>query len=48
VALDKEDFPPKTPMGVDAEVRLADSDKDGHMKDGVWGQLSKLNTIRKK
>jgi hypothetical protein len=47
VALDKENFPPKTPVGVNAEVSLADGDKDGQMENGVWGQLPKLNPIRK-
>jgi hypothetical protein len=46
VAFDKEDFPPKTPVGVNAEVGLADGDKDGQMENGVWGQLPKLNPVR--
>jgi hypothetical protein len=48
VALEKEKIPSKTPVGVNAELSLADSDKDGQMEDGVWGQLPKLNPIRKK
>lgn len=48
VALDEEDFFPKTPVGVDAEESLANSDEDGQVKDGIWGQLPKLNPIGKK
>ena len=47
VTLDKENFPPKTPVGVNAEVGFADSNEDGQMEDGVWGQLPKLNPIGK-
>ena len=48
VALDEENFPPKTPVGVDAKVSLTDGDENGQVKDGIWGQLPKLNPIGEK
>jgi hypothetical protein len=33
-------------VGVNAEVGLADGDKNGQVEDGVWGQLPKLNPVR--
>jgi hypothetical protein len=47
VALDKENFPSKTRVGVNVEVGFIDSNEDGQMEDRVWGQLPKLNPIRK-
>jgi hypothetical protein len=48
VAHDKENFPPKTPVGVNAEVSLANSDKNSKVENRVWGQLPKLNAVREK
>jgi hypothetical protein len=48
VALDIENFPPKTRVGVNAEESLADGDENGEVKNRVWGQLPKLNPIGEK
>jgi hypothetical protein len=48
VALDIQNLPPKTPLGVNAEEDLAYSDENGKVKDGVWGQLPKLYPIGEK
>jgi hypothetical protein len=48
VALDIENLPPKTPVGVNAEESLADGDENGEVENGVWGQLPKMNPIREK
>jgi hypothetical protein len=48
MALDEDNFSPKTPVGVDAEESLANSVEDGQVKDGIWSQLPKLNAIGKK
>jgi hypothetical protein len=37
VELDIKNLPPKTLVRVNAEVGLAHSDKDGQVKDGIWG-----------
>jgi hypothetical protein len=48
VALHIEDFPPKTPVGINAEEGFADSDEDRKVKDGVWGQLPEPNPVKEK
>jgi hypothetical protein len=48
VALDVEDFPLKTPVGINAEEGFADGDEDIKMENGIWGQLPKLDPIEEK
>jgi hypothetical protein len=48
VTLHIEDLPPKTPVGVDAEEGLTNSDEDGKVENGVWGQLPELNPVEEK
>ncbi len=48
MTLDIEDFPPKTPVGINAEKCFADSDENGKMENGIWGQLPELDPIEKK
>jgi hypothetical protein len=48
VALHVEDLPPKTPVRVNAEEGLANSDEDRKMEDGVWGQLPELDPVKEK
>jgi hypothetical protein len=47
VALDEEYLIPHTPMGVDAEEGLVDSDKNHEMQDRFRRQLLEVNAIGK-
>jgi hypothetical protein len=48
VTLHIENLPPKTLVGVNAEEGLTNSDEDGKVENGVWGQLPELNPIEEK
>jgi hypothetical protein len=48
VTLNIEDFPPNTPVGINAEEGFTDGDEDRKMENGVWGQLPELNPVEEK
>jgi hypothetical protein len=48
VTLDEENLPPQTPVGVNAEEGLTNSNENCQMQDIIWSQLPELNAIGKK
>jgi hypothetical protein len=47
MTLDIENFPPKTPVGINAEESFTDSDENRKVENGIWGQLPELDPIEK-
>jgi hypothetical protein len=39
VAANKDNSPPKNPVGVDAQKTVTKSDKASYMENGVWHEL---------
>jgi hypothetical protein len=43
--LQAEKVPPQIEVGLDAEIRLAEGDKNGHSKNRVWVETTDANPI---
>jgi hypothetical protein len=47
VALNIKNLPPQTPVRINAEENLANSDKDQEMENGIRSQVPELNSVEK-